>query len=108
MYAKLLHENNNNNNHNNNHNKNEFNAQGYGGMIEIPAIEITKDGTGENGDGDDDECEYSIVETPSSVGRRRSSANHSQQHQQQVRSYSPHVLCVCGFSLTDNDLSTFS
>lgn len=58
-------------------------------MIEIPAIEITKDGTGENGDGNDDE--YSIVETPSSVGRRRSSPNHSQQHQQQVRSYSPHI-----------------
>lgn len=62
---------------------------GVGSMIEIPAIEITKDGTGEIGD-DDDECEYSIVEMPSSVGRRRSSANLSQQHQQQVRCNSPH------------------
>lgn len=62
-------------------------------MIELPAIEITKDGTGENGDGggDDGECEHNIVETPSSVGRRRSSAIFSQQHQQQVRCYSPQI-----------------
>lgn len=60
-------------------------------MIEIPAIEITKDGTCENGDGGDDdgECEHNVVETPSSVGRRRSSATLPQQHQQQVRCYSP-------------------
>lgn len=60
---------------------------GGGSVVEIPAIEITKDGTGdvtylcENDDGD-----Y-IVETPSSG--RRSSSHHShhhvQQHQQQVR-----------------------
>lgn len=57
---------------------------GVGSMIEIPAIEITKDGTGENGENHDDEFEYSSVETPSSVGRRRSSAYRSQE-QPQVR-----------------------
>lgn len=73
---------------------------GVGSMIEIPAIEITKDGTGENdGEGDDDECDYSIVEMPSSVGRRRSSATHSQQHQQQVRCNSPHTTTHTKYTL---------